>query len=125
METLDAVGLTHLAHHQLGELPSGQARLVEVARALASHPDLLFLDEPAGGLLEAERSELAARLLEVRDRGTAVCLIEHNMDVVMGVSDQVVVMNFGRKIAEGTPEHVRSSEAVIDAYLGTRRADRA
>jgi branched-chain amino acid transport system ATP-binding protein len=99
-------------------LPYGDQRRVEVARALATDPRLLILDEPAAGLNEQESGELMALIRQIRDSGITVFLIEHDMKVVMGVSDRVVVLDNGRRIAEGTPEEIQADLAVIEAYLG-------
>ncbi|HJS84549.1 MAG TPA: metal-dependent hydrolase, partial [Acetobacteraceae bacterium] len=101
-----------------GDLPLGQQRLVEVARALCLSPRLLLLDEPAAGLRLAEKRRLAALLRQLRAEGMGILLVEHDMDFVMRLADRVVVMNFGQKIAEGPPERVQSDAAVLDAYLG-------
>jgi branched-chain amino acid transport system permease protein len=116
---LESVHLADLADRRVSELPAGQVRLVDVARAVAAEPQMLVLDEPAGGLNAAERVELADCLRHLSRSGVTVCLIEHNMDLVMEVSDRILVMNFGRLIADGTPVEVRGNEAVIEAYLGS------
>jgi branched-chain amino acid transport system ATP-binding protein len=99
-------------------LPYGDQRRVEVARALATDPKLLILDEPAAGLNEQESGELMALIRQIRDAGVTVFLIEHDMKVVMGVSDQIVVLDNGTLIAEGTPQAVQANARVIEAYLG-------
>ncbi|HEV2597924.1 ABC transporter ATP-binding protein [Sphingopyxis sp.] len=102
-----------------GDLPFGTRKRVEMARALASGPKLLMLDEPAAGLNRAEVDELALLLRRVRaESGVSVLLVEHNMGLVMGVSDRIVVLNFGRKIAEGIPSAIRDDPRVVEAYLG-------
>ena len=100
----------------------GARKRVELARALASKPLLLLLDEPAGGLNHEEVADLGALIRSIRDQlGTTVLLVEHHMGLVMSLSDQVVVLNFGRVIADGPPDAVRSNSAVAEAYLGRRR----
>jgi len=116
---LDKVGLLHLADEDAGSLPYGSQRRLEIARAMCTDPLLLCLDEPAAGLNPRESLELNTLLTGIRDEhGIGLLLIEHDMSVVMGISDWVVVLDYGRKIAEGNPAAIRADETVIRAYLG-------
>ncbi len=116
---LDRIGLTGRADDPAGDLPYGDQRRLEIARAMCGEPVLLCLDEPAAGLNPRESADLNALLRSIRDRdGTSILLIEHDMSVVMEISDHVVVLEYGRKISDGTPTEVRADPKVIAAYLG-------
>jgi branched-chain amino acid transport system ATP-binding protein len=119
LEALELVGLRSIAERPVGGLPFGTLKAVELARATVSRPRLLLLDEPAGGLNHEEVSELAELIRRIHgELGLTLLVVEHHMSLVMGISDRVVVLDFGRKIAEGTPREVRENQIVIDAYLG-------
>jgi branched-chain amino acid transport system ATP-binding protein len=119
---LEMLGLEDVALRPADGLPLGTRKRVELARALAAKPKLLLLDEPAGGLAHGEVSELGALIRRIRDElHVTVLLVEHHMNLVMSISDKVVALDFGRKIAEGTPSEVQRNEDVIRAYLGTTR----
>jgi branched-chain amino acid transport system ATP-binding protein len=123
MELLRFMGLHEQADELAANLSYGDQRRLEIARAMATGPKLLCLDEPAAGFNPAEKQKLLELIRRVRDRGYTVLLIEHDMRLVMGVTDRIVVLEFGRKIAEGTPAEVRDNPAVVAAYLGVDDED--
>jgi branched-chain amino acid transport system ATP-binding protein len=118
MELLRLVGIEHRAGEAARNLPYGDQRRLEIARALATEPKLLCLDEPAAGFNPAEKARLLELIRTIRDRGYTILLIEHDMRLVMGVTDRIVVLEFGKKIAEGVPAEIREDPAVVAAYLG-------
>jgi branched-chain amino acid transport system ATP-binding protein len=116
---IDFLEIQHIRRTPVGRLPYGLQKRVELGRALAAEPELLLLDEPMAGMNLEEKQDMSRFILDVNDQmGTTIVLIEHDMGVVMDLSDRVVVLDYGRKIADGTPGEVRNSKAVIDAYLG-------
>jgi branched-chain amino acid transport system ATP-binding protein len=120
---LDRVGLAHRANELAGSLAYGEQRRLEIARALGTRPGAILLDEPAAGTNPVEKRDLAALIEQINADGIGVLLIEHDMKLVMSVAHRIVVLNFGQKIAEGTPEQIQRAPAVVAAYLGTSEAE--
>ncbi len=123
---IDFLEIEAIRKTPVGTLPYGLQKRVELGRALAAEPDLLLLDEPMAGMNLEEKQDMCRYILDVNDEfGTTIVLIEHDMGVVMDISDRVVVLDYGKKLADGTPDEVRSNQAVVDAYLGVAHDDEA
>ena len=117
-DILELTGLKAVAQEKVGTITAAEQRFLMIATALAAQPKVILLDEPAAGLVSYERKTLSALIRGIRDAGVSMLVIEHHMALIMEVCDRIVVLNFGSKIAEGTPEEIRNDRAVIDAYLG-------
>ena len=122
-EALDFVGLSHVSHRMAGDITQEERKRVAFALALSTDPKLVLLDEPAGGVNPEETVGLAEIIRKMVRHGLTVCLVEHKMDMIMSLADRITVLNYGEKIAEGTPAETRANPAVIDAYLGSEHAD--
>lgn len=118
MAWLDFTGLAGLSDLTAGNLPFGKGRLLEISRALAAEPKIILMDEPAAGLNSRETNELASLIRKIRQSGVTVVLVEHDMDLVMDICESIVVLNLGKKLAEGTPREIQENPEVISAYLG-------
>jgi len=118
LQLLDFTGLSDWADKPAGDLPVGRQKTAEIARALASDPRLLLLDEPAAGLNAVETEQLGRLIAQVKDRGVTMMLVEHDMSLAMGISDNVIVLDQGKKLAQGTPREIQNNETVMAAYLG-------
>ncbi|HOJ51035.1 MAG TPA: ABC transporter ATP-binding protein [Syntrophales bacterium] len=118
LKWIDFCGLAEVAEKEAASLPLGQGRLLEIARALATNPKIILMDEPAAGLNTRETAALAELMRKIREMGVTVVLVEHDMELVMEVCDRISVLNLGQKLAEGTPREIQDNPAVINAYLG-------
>ena len=118
LELLEFTGLSDYAHRPAGDLPVGRQKMAEIARALASDPQLLLLDEPAAGLNAVETDALGRLIQKVKKKGITMMLVEHDMSLAMGISDKIIVLDRGKKLAEGTPREIQNNQAVMEAYLG-------
>jgi branched-chain amino acid transport system ATP-binding protein len=125
MEYLEFVGLADVAGLEAGTLPLGKQKILEIARALATEPRLVLLDEPAGGLNMKETEDLGELIEAIRRLGTTVMLVEHDMNLIMDISDRILVLHFGKVLASGTPGEIKENSAVIEAYLGIEESDAA
>jgi branched-chain amino acid transport system ATP-binding protein len=122
-EIIERIGLGACADERVDSLPTGQARLVELGRSLATRPSVLLLDEPASGQTDSETERFASLLRDLSREGMTILLVEHDMQLVMSVCDAICVLDFGRIIADGSPDEIRTNDAVLAAYLGTKKAD--
>jgi branched-chain amino acid transport system ATP-binding protein len=118
IEMLELLEIDHLQDEPAGNLSGGQRKLLELGRELMLDPELILLDEPVAGVNPALTQKLMDRVKTLRDNGYTFCIVEHDMDVIMELSDRIIVMNEGKRLVEGPPEEIRSDQAVIDAYLG-------